>query len=154
MSSILPKALIMAQWNQDDSLTTSSKRHLGIWITKVKSSGICRLCSHKCQPSLGSPRPHWSHWPDKSPTVRCWVCHNPLLGVPVFFSQMTLSRSANTTRNLDVAAMYRSWPAPTAGKKDKWRAPEWLQSLLSHCPAIEHMARKRHDRLDLARMCV
>lgn len=82
---ILPKALIMAKWNQDYSLTTSSKRYLGLWICKVKSSGIRRLGRHKCQPLLGLPQPHWSHWWGNSPMVRGWVLSQPLLWCPGVF---------------------------------------------------------------------
>lgn len=147
MSSILPKALIMAQWNQDYSLTASSKRHLGIWITKVKDSAAINVSPRWVRRVLTGAA-------DRIRALQCAAgCHNPLLGVPVFSSQMTLSRSANTTRNLDVAAMYRNWPAPMAGKKDKWGAPEWRQSRLSHCRPLNTWP-GRDTTADLARMCV
>lgn len=99
---ILPKALIMAKWNQDYSLTTSSKRHLGLWISKVKSSGVRRLGRHKCQPLLGFR----SLIGATGGVIALWFaaecCHNPCRGVPGLSSLMTLSHSANTTRHLEV----------------------------------------------------
>lgn len=131
---ILPKALIMPKWNQDYSLTTSSKRHLGLWISKVKSSGIRRFGRHKHQPLLGLPQPHWSRWWGNSPMVRGWCCRGPCCGVPGFSLLMTLSHSANTTRHLGVVARYWSRRVPM-GRKERQ-----VENFLSHHSAIKQMA--------------
>lgn len=131
---ILPKALIMPKWNQDYSLTTSSKRHLGLWISKVKAQAFGDLVGINvspcwvCRSLIGATGGVTALW------FAAECCHSPCCGVPGFSLLMTLSHSANTTRHLEVVARYWSRRVPM-GRKERQ-----VENFLSRHSAIKQMA--------------
>ena len=128
---ILPKALIMAKWNQDYSLTTSSKRHLALWISKVKSSGVRRLGRHKRRPLLGFRSLIGATGGVTALWFTAECCQNPCHGVPGLSSLMTQPfckhhQASGSGGEADLS--------PRAEKKGKWRAFSAITQPLNKWP--------------------